>query len=462
MGISLGSINTGLPKDIVQQLMKAERIPVEKIQAKKGKLNEKKTLVLELEKLIETLETQVDKNGNARNLKELKVDTNESIIGVTVDKNVADTGEYQFEVVRLAQKSSAMTTGFADKDKSYIGVGFIRYSLPDGTTKRLYVDSDNASLTKVAQLINYQSDIGVRATVVNDGSGSDTPYRLILSLLETGDEERAEFPYLYFVDGDEDFSIDQERKAQDALIKLDGFKIETPDNVITDLIPGTVIDLKKAAPKEEFTIKISEDIEAIADKIHKIVESINGIFSFIQKQNSLDSKTDTSRTLGGDSILQSLESRLRRIVFHGVATDYGKFRAGDIGITFTRKGILKFNREEFAVKMSRNYNRVAQILIGRSNDEENILGLIQNLKTFANNALQGPAGIIHSRKQVIQSNMKQIDKRIEQRERMLEKKEKTLKNKFARLEATIARLKTQEAGVAALGGPTPSLNQSLG
>ncbi len=459
MSIALGPINTGLPKDIVQQIMKAEKVPVEKMQERKGKLTDRQNLVLELEKLVAKVGTLADQNDDARSLKELKVDTNEDIIGVTVDKNVTDTGEYQFEVERLAQKSSAMTTGFKDKDRSYIGVGFIRYTLPDGTSKKLYVDSDNATLTKVADLINYQSDIGVRATVVNDGTGSDTPYRLILSLLETGDEERAEFPYFYFVDGDEDFSIDKEREAQDALIKLDGFELETPKNLVADLIHGATIDLKRANPGEEFTIKISEDIEAISEKINQLVESINGVFSFIQTQNNLDAETDTSRTLGGDSILQSLESRLRRVIFNIVETDYGSFRAGDIGISFTRDGTLQFNRESFNLKMSENYDKISQIFVGRIvDDDEIVLGLIPSLKNFADNALKGPSGIIHSRKKVMQSNMERIDRRIENRERMLEKKEQTLKDKFARLEATIARLKTQEAGVSSLQGVPTNLS----
>jgi flagellar hook-associated protein 2 len=43
------------------------------------------------------------------------------------------------------------------------------------------------------------------ATVVNDGTGSDTPWKLLLSLKETGEGQKAEFPYLYFVDGEDDF-----------------------------------------------------------------------------------------------------------------------------------------------------------------------------------------------------------------------------------------------------------------
>lgn len=462
MSISLGSINTGLPKDIVSQIMKAERIPVEKMQARKAKIAEKQKLVTDLEKLVSDLRTILGQNSTARNLRELKIDTNESIIGVTADKNIAETGQYQFEVVRMAQKSSAISSGFASKDDSYVGVGFIRYELPDGTDKSIYIDSDNASLSSVARLINENDDIGMRATVVNDGSGSDTPYRLILSLNDTGDEKKAKFPYFYFVDGDQDFYIDEEREAQDALVKLDGFEIEAPANELNDIIGGTTISLKRASPGEEFTIKISEDIEAIADKVSKIVDGINGIMSFIKTQNTMDETTDTSRTLGGDIMLQTLESRLRNVMFNPIQTYHGNFRAGDIGIRFTREGTLEFEKGVFNAKMSENYENVSQILIGRNLDGEIRNGLVQNLNEFTAGALMAPNGVIHSRKRGFRTNIEQIDRRIEQRERLLEKKETSLKDKFARLEATMARLRTQGAGVAALGPMPASPIQQLG
>ncbi len=45
MGISFGPINSGLPKDIVQQLIQAERIPIDQLNAHKAEWLEKKKLV---------------------------------------------------------------------------------------------------------------------------------------------------------------------------------------------------------------------------------------------------------------------------------------------------------------------------------------------------------------------------------------------------------------------------------
>jgi len=264
LGISFGSINSGLPKDIVQQIVEAEKIPINQMEARKGKIENKKALVQQLTSLIENMRGEVLKNKNARSLRELAINTGDATnIAVNADKNIAEPGKYQLEVVQLAQKSSTISNGVEDKDKTYVGVGYIKAVLPNGDKKEIYVDEGSATLSGIAKLINGDSELGMRATVVNDGKDSDEPWRLMLSMSETGDNNKVEFPYLYLVDGEVDIYFDQERPAQDAKIKLDGFEIEVPTNKVTDLIPGVTIDLKKAKPGEEINLEISEDIQKI-------------------------------------------------------------------------------------------------------------------------------------------------------------------------------------------------------
>ncbi len=452
MGISFGSISTGLPKDIVKQIMTAEQVPIQNMEKQKSKITDKKGLVDQLLKLAEDVRGNLALNANARALRELKVDTNNDIIGVTTDKNKTVPGSYQFEVTSLAQKSSAMSTGFEDKDESYVGVGFIRFTMPDGESKDIYVDSDNASLSGIAKMINKNSDLGVTANVINDGSGTDTPWRLVLSLNKTGDDSAVDFPYFYFIDGDQDFQLEFQREAHDAKIKLDGFEIEAPENKIKDLIPGVTIDLKKAKPGEEFSINITEDVDAVGAKVSDLVTKLNAVLKFIKEQNSIDEKTDTSRTLGGDIMLTTLQGRIHSAVFKDVQTDTGYHRVSELGLTFNREGMLDFDQKKFSAAISKDYNMVSQILTGTFTEEGKSDGFMDNLNGTVNTVLRMPDGLIQSRKKSLQSNIEQIDRRISQKQKYLEEKEKNLKDKFSRLEGTISRIKSQGAGVAALAG----------
>lgn len=463
MAISFGSINTGLPKDIVKQIISAEQIPVQNMEKQKGKIADKKGLVDQLVKLVEDVRGNLALNANARSLREFKVDTNEDIISVTTDKNRVVPGSYQIEVMELAQKSSAMSTGFADKDESYVGVGFIQYTMPDGETKDIYVDSDNASLSGIVKLINKDSSLGVTANVINDGSGSDNPWRMILSMNKTGDDSAVDFPYFYFVDGEDDFQLEFQREAHDAKIKLDGFEIEAPDNKVTDLVSGVTIDLKKAKPGEEFTLKISEDIQAVSAKVADLVTKLNGVLSFVKQQNTMDEKTDTSRTLGGDIMLQSLQGRIHSAVFKDVLTEKGYKRMADIGLTFNREGMLEFDDKKFSAQIAEDYNNVAQILTGTMTEEGGkSQGFMDNLNEMVGNSLRTPDGLIQSRKKTLQSNIEQIDRRISQKQKYIEEKEKNLKDKFARLEGTISKIRSQGAGIASLGSSGADPVQQLG
>ena len=462
LGISFGSINTGLPKDIVQQLVAAERIPLQKMEVRKAMISDKKKLVTELTGLIEGIKGDINANSDARGLRELRVETNTDIIGVALDKNIAQPGIHQLEVLQLAQKSTAISSGFADKDESYVGVGFIQYTLPNGETRDLYVDSDNSSLTGIAKLINVDPDNGMSAKVINDGSESETPWKIIISLNETGDVNKVDFPYFYFVDGEYDFFLEGERPAQDAKIKIDGFEIEVPTNQVSDLIPGVTIDLKKASPGEEFSLSIKEDSEAITGKVSMVIEKINDVLSFIRKQNSLDENTDTRRTLGGELILQTLESRFRNAVFQAVNTSKGTRRISDLGISFQRNGTLELNEEKFNAAVAADYKTAAEVLTGRMDEDgQRFPGFMSHLEETINFALQYPNGLLISKKQNLESSIRDIDRRIENRERLIGQKEKGLKDKFARLESTISRLKNQGAGLAGLskGNGAGAVNQ---
>ncbi len=463
LSIAFGSINTGLPKDIVEQIMAAERVPIKSLETRKGKLEEKKGLVTELSGLVETLRTNLAKSSRERDLREFKVKANEEIVDVTVDKDKALPGEYQFEVVELAQKSSALSSGFADKDESYVGVGFIQYTLPDGEDVEIFIDPDNASLNGIAKLINSDPKNGVRASVINDGTGTETPWRLLLSLEKTGDKNNAEFPYFYFVDGDQDLYLEFERQAHDALVKVDGFEIEVDSNKASELIPGVTIDLKRASPGEEFTIKITEDAEAITGKIKEIVEGINTILKFIKEQNALDENTDTSRTLGGEGMLQSLETRLRGAIFRPIVTSEGTMRLSNLGIQFQRNGLLSFEEQTFNAKVNGNYRLASEILVGHRDDEGRTHeGFIQNVNAVASDVLRPPSGLIKSRGKNFETTINQIDQQIQRKEKHLEQKERTLKDKFARLEGVISKIKGQGAGIAAMGAPPADAVTQLG
>ncbi len=420
------------------------------MEARKEKIENKKNLVGQLTTLVENMRGEILKNKTERSLRELAVNTGGATnIAVSADKNVALPGKYQLEVLELAQNASAVTNGVEDKDKTYIGVGYMRAVMSNGKEKEIYVDEAHSSLTGVAKLLNGDPDLGMKATVVNDGKGSDEPWRLMVSLSGTGDEENGEFPYLYLVDGEVDLYFDEEKPAKDAKVKLDGFEIEVPSNKVTDLIPGLTIDLKKAKPGEDLNIEITEDVAKIGGKFQSLVDNINNVLKFIKEQNTLDEKSDTSKTLGGDLTLTTIEGKIRTAIFSPIMTDSGPMRMGDLGVSFQRDGLLKFDSGKFEATLAKDYKAVSQTLTGKYDPAVGkTKGFMDILDETAKSLTSPPNGILPSRKSGLTNNIGQIDRQIQTRERMIARKEEVLKAKFARLEETISKIKGQGAGLA--------------
>jgi flagellar hook-associated protein 2 len=462
LGISFGSINTGLPKNIVKDIIAVEKIPLKKAQAQKKKIREKEALVNELDSHLRNIEAFLRANRSDKTFLDLAISTDEDMISVNANKDLAKPGEYRLEVERLAQRSSALSSGFPDPHKSYVGVGFIEYSLPTGESSSLFINESSATLNGVAKLINENDQTGLQATVINDGTDSETPWRLLLTFKDSGDQKVLNFPYIYLVDGEEDLYIDEVIKAHDAIIKVDGFSIETPKNQIDDLIPGLNIHLNRAQKGKEFSLNISEDIQKSTTKISGFIDLINQALKFINVQNKMNENTDTSRTLGGDIMLQTIESRIRNAVFRPVKTSSGNQRISALGIQFQKSGLLGLNQNIFFSKFNSDYKNSSEILFGQKlKDGKKTEGFFTHMQKVIKDLLNTSQGPLALKKSTFRKNINQINRQIENRERMILTKEINLKKRFARLERQISQIKGQGAGIGSLGLP-PQQPKKLG
>ena len=457
MAISFGSINTGLPPNIVQQLIEAERMPVKQLEARKGKDQEKLKLVDDLTTKVREIFTGLRELGGTRGFVDMKLDTGDgNVIAGTVDKSVAQPGSYQVEVEKLAVKTSALSNGYPDKDQTQVGIGYFKATMPDGATKEIYVDKKNNTLDKLAALINRQG-IGIQASVVNDRADKDSPYRLMLSGKGIGEDGVVVFPTFYFLDGDQDFYIEKERPAVNGKVKVDGLDFDIKENKLVDVIPGVTLDLKQAAPGKEINVTVAEDREVIEGKIKKFVDQCNGVFQFIQAQNKLDKDSDTSKTLGGDSLLRDVQNRLTNAIQDPVYGVRGNIKyLTQMGISFNRAGTLQFEENKFKAAIDKNVGDVTEFFIG---DNFNT-GLATRVRTTLNNLLDGVTGPLPQRSTGLKDKIESYDRQIEQKERLLAQREQTLKNQFSRLEETMSQLKSQGAFLAARMG-TPSDNLSF-
>lgn len=446
--INFGGLASGLPPNIVEQLVEAERIPIKNLEEKKGKQESRLKLVTDLETKLNEMRDSLKELAGTRGFRDMVLQTGDNnVVQGVVDPNAGVTGSWNIEVVELAQKAAAITNGFPDKDRTQIGVGYFEFETPEGT-KEVYINGDSSTLEGAANAIN-NANVGVRATVLNDRKNPDYPYRLMISGVNVGGDNQVSYPTLYFLDGDQDIYFDEEREAKNGVVKVDGFEFEVADNKVEGIIPGVTLELKQAAPGKQVNISVKEDMEVVSGKIKTFVDAVNGVLGFIQQQNSMNADTDTSSTLGGDGLLRSVESRLRRLIQNPQYGIRGSInRLSQLGIEFNRSGTLNFEQERFNSALIKDPGSVQAFLAG----DGFATGFIPSVKREVGTLLDGAFGPVALRKRGLRDRIDQMDDRIANQERRLASKEQSLRRKFARLEETMSRLKSQMAQVGAMGG----------
>ncbi len=433
-------VGGGRFKQFVKELIQAEREPIRQAEARKVKQNDKLKLLQEFQGKMRKIIDAYRELDSSRKFRELKADwPDKDLLDVTVDKDLAETGEYQIEIVQLAGRHSMISDGYESPDDE-VGVGYFNYELPSGETKSVYIGGGDSTLRGVVNAINKERDLDVQASLVNDGSGGSTPWRIVVAAKKSGMTNDITFPEFYFLDGDIRFYVDDERSAQNAIIKFNGFEIMSPANRF-ELLQGVSLDLKQAKEGHEFTVIISEDIPKIAGKVKALVEAINGSLEFVNKQNKLDATSDTSRTLGGDTTLFTVESRIRNWVFQSFGVDPDDeemmMNLSQVGIQFEKTGLLSFKEDKFKKALESDFDSVRNLFVMEGN-------FIDKIHEMTDSFLRPEVGALGAREKGIKDRIKAIDEDIARKESAIQRREQTLKRQFATLESLMSSMQGQQ------------------
>jgi flagellar hook-associated protein 2 len=465
LGLRFDPIGGGQFKQAVKQIIEAESQPIKQLEARKAKEQSRLKLFQDFKSKFTGLDKALEDVSNFSKFRELKADLGDgsTLASVTIDKEKAQPGTYSLEISELAGRTSVISNGFANPDEANLGMGYVVMNLPNGDSKEVYVDDDKSSLRGIAQAINNQASSPVRAAVIKDSSNSDEPWKLILTAKKEGASNQIEIPDFYFMDGDKDLNLDDQREAKNAQIKMDGFSIETEGNDIPDFLPGVNLHLKQAASDKPFTLSITEDTQKVSGKIKGLIDQVNGVLGFISGQNKIDESTDTSSTFAGDTSLTNIEYRLRNLMqeaFPGAANADGDgfklIHLNEIGIEFDKTGTLQFKEDKFQKALEKDFDGISAAITGAD------YGFATQLRSTIRGYTQSGTGLLGVREAGIHSRIKQIDDQIDQKTKRLEQRQQSLTEQFSRLEGSMANMQRQQAALGALGGGGGITQQLLG
>ena len=381
LGLGSGVLNS----DLVDQLVQAERAPTEnRLTQKTEQTQALLSAYGKLRSAVTELRLPMRQLSAPDNLKAFSANSSNEGIGVSVDSTKASRGTYSVEVTSLAgAQALASRDVFADRDATSVGQGTLTLNVGDKTTN-LTIDSSNDTLQGLANAIN-DSDAGVSAGVIDTGNG----FQLVLSADETGtanavsisvsgdtggtDTDNQGLSRFAFNTGmDTDAGLQETIGASDAVMKINGVEVTRSTNSFENVIDGLTFDITETGSS---TIKVQQDLGAVADRVQGFVDKFNSLQSTIDSLAGFNAEAGVGSLLTGDSTVRSIQNQLRQVLTRVVpGLENSSVRSlADVGITTNfETGGLEFDRAKFEEQLKNNPDDVTALFAeqGRTTDSQ--------------------------------------------------------------------------------------------
>lgn len=343
----------------------------------------------------------------------------------------------------------------------------------DGSAEVLVEFEATDTLEDVAQKINDATGSPVRATIINDGTGSN-PFRLSLSARASGVDGR-----FIVDDGGLGLNLTTLDEGDDALVfygssdPAAAIMLTNSSNTLDGVIPGVTIDLNSTSD-ELVDVTVTRNTESIITAIDEFIAAYNEVLDRIDFQTRYDSETEVRGPLLGDSTLSILRSSLSRTSLGtplGVDDEFS--RLSQVGVKVIEGGKLSLDRDKLRDAMEQDFEAVAELFAAReqiaTDDETEIgdgifvrntgvdeqfskLGIIFQFEELAENYLDSIDGILTNKDKTFADQIELQEKRIEQFNVQLEAKRIRLEQQFLAMEEALASLSSQQNALLALQG----------
>lgn len=318
--------------------------------------------------------------------------SNEENFTVSAENN-AITGTYDIEISQLAQSQKLKSHSFESEFDS-IGSGTISFEFGEvnSTTnsfdvnnkfpiQRIVIDEDNSSLLSIQTAIN-DANAGVRASIINDGSG----HRLIISSDQSGIENSLRISVSDNDNNDNDLlglsqlaynpvavsgpegsvdigkNLEEVGQAKNALFSIDGINISNTKNEIANSIPGITLNLKKLTDESIDTFKIEKETSSVKQSIESFVSSYNELMTTVSTLTGVDPATGSAGPLSGDTSIRGITEQIRRRLstsFNGINENL--VALSSIGINSSLDGTLTLDNSKLDNALENHVDEIAHL-----------------------------------------------------------------------------------------------------
>jgi flagellar hook-associated protein 2 len=465
--VTFSGLATGIDTDsIISQLMKIERFPIDRLEARKESEKEKLVAYTQFKSTIDDLKDAAGGMTLTSEVRtsEIKLDSEAAYSATSSSGRI---GSYDISVAQLSQMQKTISEGWSSSTESLLGTGTFTVNGTD-----ISITDSNNSLGGLVEAINKVSDTtGVTATIINNGSDPD-PYHLVF----TGADSSTSFTISSVLeDGATNpiaFATTQAQTAQQAVVFIDGIKVVSDSNTISSAISGITINLNKLSEKSHAgtsesgvdpwdwadppvyktdQMRVEPDTSSLKEKLTTFVSSYNKVMGWINSgyDNLGSSTTSTDEdgnkiellgsVLRGDSSINTVKRGLQSLLSATVEASGPLKILSQLGITTQPDGTLRQDNNKLDEALANDYEGVVHLLAG----EGDVDGVMKNFNYYLLDITSGTTGFYAHKKKSHDTAMNRLDTNIRNMEPRMELKEKTLRAQFLVMEQLVSGLNAQ-------------------
>lgn len=360
------------------------------------------------------------------------------------------------------------TTGNVARNLNILGEFEIDESddiFADGTFETTVTFEATDTLEDAARKIS-NSDAGLAATIINDGSGF-SPFRLNLTSRESGREGEV----LINTNGFE-LGLSTLSEGDDAVVffgdddPANAVMLTSGTNTLDNVIQGVSIDLNSTSTSA-VQLSVTSDPSQAEGAIVEFVDSYNTVLEQIDQFTFFDSDSLQRGALFGDVTIANIERAMNRVVLgRGQQLESTTFRyLFEVGVRVGEGSALEFDSQRFRSALETDPDGVEAlfserqllpnqpielspgIFVADTEDDFGRLGIPARLGNLLDSYTDSIDGILTVKRNSIDDQISQQEDRIENLNLKLDNKRAQLEQEFLAMERAIADLQSQSSAL---------------
>lgn len=456
--ISFGGLGNGLDfSQVVEQLVKVQRLPIDQLSQKKTTVQSKLTDYGLLGSKLLALQGASDALRLNSSFDRTTTTVSDEDVLTAVGSSTAAAGNYVVRVTQLAQahqviNKAAKAVASTTTDIVSGASGTFTFRVGSGADQTVTL-SDSATLEDLRSAIT-DVGAGVSASILNTGTEAVPAYRLVLTSNSTGASNGitivADNTAVDFLNASGTGGTDTLQAAQDAIVVLgdpsqNPVTLQRSSNSISDAVSGVTLTLKQTTGSGTVNVGVSRDAEAVKDNIKKLVTAYNDAVTFINERSTYDVTTKKGGLFFGEGSSRSALSQLRQALSSDVAGLSTYTAVGQLGFRTERDGTITVTDATLDAALSANYAAVKALFINQAAST----GVAQRINAAVDALDDVEGGTLTARKDGLSDQIRDLTAEIGRKEDALSAYEERLRLQYAALDSLLRQLQGQASAIQA-------------